>query len=315
MTAEKFRQIEELGGVIDLSARAKFVLSGADRVRYLNGQVTNDVRKASRSAALHALVTNVKGRIESEVFIHAGSAGDLLFLDAPAEHRESLAARLEKYIIADDVVLTDVTDEWSLTHAFGPAVAAGNAERFDDLRNDTNRVLSCNRFGMPGCDIWLKTENAGISLPAGVEMDPGTLETWRICRGIPAVPNELNADAFPQEAGLESRAMDFSKGCYIGQEILSRIKMTGKMPRVLVSFTAADGTLNGRAMASLKLFARDEGGTVKPAGEVTSLCVHPVLDRPAGLAYVRQGLERAHSLLLASEDPPSITSEVQISGT
>jgi folate-binding Fe-S cluster repair protein YgfZ len=122
--------------------------------------------------------------------------------------------------------------------------------------------------------------------------------------------------AFPQEAGLESRAMDFSKGCYIGQEVLSRIKSTGRMPRKLVRFQLEDSAFETRASGlpggSWRLWVRSADG-VEEAGAVTSACLHPVLDRVIGLAYVRQGLERERSLLLAREDPPGILLKVEIS--
>ena len=115
MTAEQFRLIEERGTAVDLSGRAKFMLSGADRVRYLNGQVTNDVRHAKEDEAIYACVTNAKGRIEGDVFLHASPLnGGCLMLDAEAGLRESLGARLEKYIVADDVEIRDVTEEWHL---------------------------------------------------------------------------------------------------------------------------------------------------------------------------------------------------------
>ena len=117
MDAELYQSLLAKGGCVDLSARAKWRLSGADRVRYLNGQVTNDVRTARADEALYACVTNVKGRIEGDVFIHA--EGDSLILDAPEALRESLGMRLEKYIIADDAVLEDITDEWRLWHVIG----------------------------------------------------------------------------------------------------------------------------------------------------------------------------------------------------
>jgi folate-binding protein YgfZ len=95
---------------------------------------------------------------------------------------------------------------------------------------------------------------------------------------IPRWPHELNAETFPPEAGLESTAMDFAKGCYIGQEVLSRIKTTGKMPRTIIAFESAAAVHTG-----------DELWLDKPVGTVTSATRHPVNGRIAGLAMIRQG--------------------------
>src|SRR5712672_1893590 len=110
------------GGWVDLSDRAKFRLSGADRVRFLQGQVSNDVRLARTDAALYACVMTVKGKMSADVFIR--TEPDAFCLDAEPELREPLAARLERYIIADDVTLDDVTDSHALVHVISPRAEA-----------------------------------------------------------------------------------------------------------------------------------------------------------------------------------------------
>lgn len=311
MTGEFLQRIEREGGAIDLSARAKWLVTGTDRVRYLNGQVTNDVRKAAAGEALYACVTDAKGRIEADLFIHA-APGDALCLDAEPGLRESLSERLGKYVVADDVLIGDVSADWTLLHVFGAAAESG---AWGAEPGAVARIVKANRLGEPGFDLWTPVSSSPprTSLPM---LSAEEAETLRICRGVPRWPHELNMAAFPQEAGLESRAMDFSKGCYIGQEVLSRIKSTGRMPRVLVRFQIEDPAF--RALVSeapdppWRLWIRSAEG-LKEAGAVTSACLHPVLDRVAGLAYVRQGLERERSLLLAQEDPPGIVTKVEIS--
>lgn len=296
MTPELFQQLEQSGGVVDLSDRAKFMLTGSDRVRYLNGQVTNDVRRAKTSESVYACVTNLKGKIEADGFIHAGE-NDSLLMDAEPGLREPLAMRLERYIIADDVDLRDVTDDWRLFHFFGAAaneVTGGRA------------VKTEGRFGQQGVDLWLPASAERPSFAAPL-ISAEDAEIWRICHGIPRWPLELNAETFPAEAGLQNRAMDYAKGCYIGQEILSRIKTTGKMPRSLVRWMG--GPVKPE---SNELYTRTEEGVEKGIGAITSACLHPVLDRWIGLAYVRQGTEATHSLLLADKVTPRMFSELEI---
>ena len=100
--------------VLDLSARAKLRITGTDRFRFLNGQITNDLREATETEAIEACVLNAKGKIDAHIFV---SARDESFLvDADPNLREKLRARLERYIIADDVQIEDVTDQFSLVH-------------------------------------------------------------------------------------------------------------------------------------------------------------------------------------------------------
>ena len=298
--------LQQNGGVIDLSDRAKFRLSGGDRVRYLNGQVTNDVRKAKADESVYACVTNLKGRIEGDVFIHTGLDGESLFLDAEPGLREALAMRLERYIIADDVELADVTDEWRLFHFFGAAAETVGSWR-DAAENDGfSAIKTKGRLRATGLDVWFR---ASVPMPAFdcAVVTADEAETLRICNGVPKWPLELNSEAFPAEAGLQNQAMDYAKGCYIGQEILSRIKTTGKMPRVLVRWLGGP-----EKPESTALFLRNEEGDEKEIGMITSSCFHPVLDRWVGLAYVRQGTEVMDSVLLADKVTPRMFSELEI---
>jgi len=267
MDAALYQTILTTGAWADLSARAKWRLSGADRVRYLNGQVTNDVRTTRADTALHACVTSIKGKIEGEIRLH--THGDALLFDAPADLRDTLGPRLEKYIIADDAVLEDITDEWRLIHVIG-SIAPESA----------GHAIACSRFGLAGFDLWIPASEPSPALTA-VQLSDEDVESLRILQCIPAWPNELNADAFPPEAGLEKTAMSFTKGCYIGQEILSRIKTTGKMPRELVAWEA-EGDSALPAETSLRLDDRE-------IGRITSSTRHPVTGLRVGLGYVKQG--------------------------
>ena len=310
MTAELYQQITAHGAAVNLSSRAKFRLTGADRVRYLNGQVTNDVRRVKADETLYACVTDVKGRTAADVFIHAQD--DALLLDAEPELREPLGLRLERYIVADDVELTDVTEEWQLWHVWSDAgiaslrspsgqPAAGDL-RFAPVpaRNESSlykqepphHLLHSTRFGTAGFDLWLPAAAEPLAFDSRPVLSDADLETWRILHQIPRWAHELNAETFPPEAGLESKAMDFSKGCYIGQEVLSRIKTTGKMPREMIAFESV-AVVN----------AGDELWNEKLVGKVTSTTRHPVTGLTHALAMVRQGTPRAGLRLGGSAGP------------
>lgn len=290
MNADLWQRMEQEGGMVDLSTRTKLCFAGADRVRYLNGQVTNDVRTATASSAIYACVTDAKGRIAGDVSIHASD--DALWVDAEPGLRESLAVRLERYIVADDVVLQDASDEWCLWHVFGPAV---------ELIAGEVRAVSSNRFGVPGVDVWRRVGELPLEVPCAL-LSEADAETVRVLRSIPRWPQELNGDTFPQEAGIETRAMSYAKGCYIGQEVLSRIRSSGRMPRELASWQA-----EAMIEAGAELLFAD-----KVVGRVTSAARHPITGRTHGLAFVKQGSAAAHSILLARTGTPSIESSLEL---
>jgi folate-binding Fe-S cluster repair protein YgfZ len=121
--------------LFDLSGSAKLRITGSDRLRFLNGQVTNDVRKASESAAIEACVLSAKGRMNGHVFLSA--ARDCFLADADPDLRHALIARLERYVIADDVQIEDVTDRLSIFHVLSPTAPA---------LGDGWRLVSARRF-------------------------------------------------------------------------------------------------------------------------------------------------------------------------
>ncbi len=293
MTANFFQQITTHGAAVNLSSRAKIRLTGADRIRYLNGQVTNDMRQAKSDESLYACVTDVKGRIAADVFAHV--EGDSLLLDAEPELRETLGMRLERYIVADDVELSDVTEEWQLWHVLGGADAPASIDNVHFAQDCPHHILHSTRYGAKGLDIWLPASADAPTFDSLPILSEADLETWRILQKIPRWPHELNAETFPPEPGLEARAMNFTKGCYIGQEVLSRIKTTGKMPREMIAFES-----------NVAVNAGDELWIDKAVGKVTSVTKHPATGQTIGLAMIRQG-SASDALHVGSSTGPLLT--------
>src|SRR5204863_9900507 len=126
----------------DLCDRAKFRVTWTDRFRFLNGQITNDLRKASEAVALEACVLNAKGKLNGHIFIAA--LGERFLVDAEPELGEPLRTRLERYATADDAQLKDVTEGLSLCHVLAKAPPM----------LDGSRTASVHRFATPGSDIW-----------------------------------------------------------------------------------------------------------------------------------------------------------------
>lgn len=263
----------------DLSARAKFRITGADRVRYLNGQISNDVRKAVEDRAIYACVLNVKGRISGDFFIRTD--GESFLIDADPALREQLPVRLERYAIADDVQFEDVTQELALLHVLG-ALEMGQG-------------VETHRFGVPGTDIWLPMTGRDaaleeLKLPL---CDEDCAETLRIERGIPRWGRELSEEIIPIEAGLETNAIDYAKGCYIGQEVISRIKMSGQTNKRLCGLMVVGEPLPAAGMRLRNTADR------KDVGWITSVSAISRLGRPIALGFVKRGFQEFGTLLEA----------------
>ena len=263
--------------VFDLSDRTRLLFSGADRLRYLNGQLTQDLKRLAPGRALPACVTSAKGRLQAEVWVSfEGGADGSVALDAAPELREALAARLERYIVADDVVLEDHTGREGLLHCIGfargqatssegspaPFRAAagagvdagvdagadanvgdpidatvgvgGGAVEFPAVLRDFPRVAA-TRLGEEGWDVRVpldRLEAVKLAL-AGLLATDADWEALRISRGIPVWGAELDENTLPPEGGLERTHIDYHKGCYIGQEVISRLKSVGHVNRRL----------------------------------------------------------------------------------
>jgi len=285
----------QVEGWIDLSGRAKFLLRGPDAERYLNGQTTTDVRRATPDLAMPSLITTAKGKIEADIFI-SRQAPDAFFIDAPDDLREALQMRLDRYLIADDAEITDVTEEFGLVHVIGaePAVPEGAV------------VRRANRYGRDGWDLLGGT---GISLAQlGTALTSEDLEPFRIAHGIPRWGAELSPDVLPQEARLEERCLDFHKGCYIGQEVISRIKSVGKVNRLLCALVA-EGANDALAPGNL-LFLED-----REVGSITSVAKNAELGRITALAYVKRDASSPGTVLRAECPEKRLLSRLEIRET
>lgn len=271
---------------LDLSGRAKFRVSGTDRLRFLNGQITNDLRKVSETCAIEACVLTAKGKTDAHVFVSV--LGECFFVDAERELRETLNARLERYVIADDVQIEDVTDEFSLFHVLSqqpPTPGYG-------------RIASARRFAESGWDIWVEAAQHDTvleRLSSGfTQCDSDAAEVMRIEQGIPRWGRELTGEIIPIEANLEQRTIDYQKGCYIGQEVISRIKMSGQTNKRLCGLISLDDI---PLQPGMKLAAPSAAG--KEVGWITSATRSETIVKEIALGYVKRGFNSAGTTLEA----------------
>ncbi len=271
-----YREFQRGGGVVDLASRLKLAFKGADRVRYLNGQVTANIAAAGTGAIVPACVTTAKGKLSGDVFVGIWPAA--LIVDADAALAETLSARFERYIVADDVTIDDVTNSAALVHCVG-------MDR--DRVTAICPVFPVNRFGIDGFDLlppWRENlppiwEKLAAEFPV---LSEELLEVIRIERGVPRWGFELGEDTLPPEAGLDRTHIDYHKGCYIGQEVISRLKSVGHVNRQLTGFVADAPIPVGASIFSAE----------QPCGAITSACWSFALERPIALGYLRRSAAR-----------------------
>jgi folate-binding protein YgfZ len=244
--------------VSDLGWRGKILVTGDDRLRWLNGMVSNAVQSLPEGEGNYSFLLNVQGRIQGDCFVYRRS-GDL-FLDTGFDQVPGLMRHLDHYIIMDDVELADVSRQWTAlslagpgagrvlaTLGFSPAVPASENPRMHTARIGEIEctVIEAYHVAIPRFEIWFAPEHvlavwetlqAAGANPCGIE----AIETLRVLEGTPLYGVDLNDRDLPQETA-QTRALNFNKGCYLGQEIVERIRSRGKVNRSLRQF-ALDGS-------------------------------------------------------------------------
>jgi len=250
-----------------LKPRALWRLSGPDAERYLNGQVTNDLTKLLDGHAMYAAVCTAKGRMEGDISV--AKHADAYYIDADISLRESLGARLDKFLIADDAVFEDISDEWSLVHYFCDVPPVDLADGF---------AISHTRFGLSGCDFW---KPGVIEIKHEKIADADVVETFRLEYGLPKWGAELTANTLPPEAGPHMLAgISYTKGCYVGQETIARLKSIGHVNKTLVFLRSATAEFPPVG-AKLTLDGKE-------VGAITSSGFSPRLEKGIALGYAQR---------------------------
>ncbi|MBZ5571752.1 MAG: folate-binding protein [Acidobacteriia bacterium] len=283
-------------GLFDLGTRAKVAVTGGDRVRWLNGMVTNNVRDLVPSHGVYAFLLNPQGHILGDLYAY--NRGESLLIDTDQAQLEKTLATFDRYIIMDDVEVTNLSDKMTAIGVAGPKAgetlrAAGFEAvqlaplQFVDL-SWQNRAMTLARGDNPAVEwyeLWCAPgevaalhdglKQAGARLAGGSAVD-----LLRIASGVPRYGTDIRERDLPQETEQE-RALNFNKGCYIGQEIVERIRSRGAVHRKFSGFEVR-GPL-------------PEPGTKiqvdgKDIGEITSAAALPLSEgeRNVALGYIRR---------------------------
>ncbi len=222
---------EVLGGVREFfvwKPAAWLRVTGADALSFLQGQFTNDLRELGAAGAVYGLWLNHKGRVLADSFVVRGGGTEEFWVGSYFSEAAAIRERLEAYVIADDVVVEDVTAEWMGVTLF-PGESenvAGKGLRFSGRRADE----PCVEWVLPGS----AAEEEVRRWTGARELSVEEMERRRIEAAIPAVPRDIGPGELPNEGGLETGAISYQKGCYLGQEVMARLKSMGQVRRRLV---------------------------------------------------------------------------------
>src|SRR5438270_1487916 len=286
--------------------RTLLSLTGRDRTRWLNGMVSNNIRDLAPSHGVYAFVLTPQGHIQADVY--AFNRGESLLVETDRPQSETLLRIFRKYIIMDKVEIEDLSEKVTVVGITGPQ--SGEALARLGLSKDlgTLQLVDANWNGItvtlvrgdnpsfPNYELWVPGEYAdsiwNALLQAGaVEVHEQTLETFRILCGIPKVGKDTREKTLPQETGQE-RALNFNKGCYIGQEIVERIRARGAVHRAFVGFEVKGNV----PAAGTKI--QSEG---KEVGEITSIAAEPLKGKLLALGYLRREFLASDKTLTAGE--------------
>jgi folate-binding protein YgfZ len=311
----EYRAARESVALFDTSWHAVVTLAGPDRTRYLNAILTNNILALTEGRGTRALLLNAQGHILAELEVYA--TPEKLVTLSHASVRERTLATLDKYIIMDDVLLEDLTDEVGSFAIEGPRAAvivqqacgvALEDQQELSIRDVTIERMPCHflrrsHFGQPGAEfiarrdwlplLWQKIL-AGVRAHGGEPIGMSALNTLRLEARAPWFPADFSNTVIPHEAALEDTHISFTKGCYTGQEIVERVRSRGHVnrKRVNLRFSAANPPTPGTKL-------RADGADV---GAITSAAFSPASGVAIGMGYARREHNAPGSVLQVEGD-------------
>ncbi|MFZ5863644.1 MAG: YgfZ/GcvT domain-containing protein [Nitrospirota bacterium] len=318
-----YRVLRAGAGLLDCTPRPRLRVTGAARAKFLQGILTNDVSALHPGQGLYAAVLTGKGKMQADLTVYALS--DWWWVDAEPEVADKLPALLSRYTIGTDAVVSNLAASHGLLGLFGPSAAKVLAAALPtrsfppgtlavcDMEWNHHRVIVAEAGypGTPGYKILAPTEATAairdaLHAAGASAADPSALEIVRIESGVPRFGLDMSEENFPPEARIEDRAVSYTKGCYMGQETIARIKTYGHVNRLLVGLHPdTDRPLP----AGTRIVAADDA---KDIGYVTSSIVSPALGRVIALGYVHRSLEAPGTTVALGAEPRILATVVSL---
>lgn len=302
ISIQAYDAARERAGLVDRTEYSYIVVSGKDRASYLQGLLTNDVAALGPGQGCYAAYLTPQGRMITDLWVF--ELGDVILLRVARDVKPTILERLDQFIFSEDVKLGDVTDVFMSIGVVGPQAAtllSSVLEISPSLLNELPEqgnlrasfqgqsaiVLRLSDFADPSFEVLVEAlafESllAAVRRVGAVMLDGPTAETLRVEAGVPKFHQDMDEETIPLEAGIESRAISLTKGCYVGQEVIIRVlhRGHGRVARKLVGLIKTGDVTFKRAA-----IVRAEG---KDIGQVTSAAWSPALQRAIAMAYVQR---------------------------
>jgi folate-binding protein YgfZ len=300
--SQAYQAAREHAGLIR-RRRGLIVVSGGDRASYLQGLLTNDIVALGAGQGCYSAYLTAQGRMISDLFVY--ELGDAILLALPLATKDTVLAKLDQFIFSEDVQLGDVSDPFATVAVVGPAAAAMVASaigmneadvsalepygnRRIDVEGTAAILLRVMDTGEPGFEIVIPGEAVAdllekLHASGAADIDEETADVLRIEAGVPLFGPDMDDETIPLEAGIEQQAISFTKGCYVGQEVIIRVlhRGHGRVAQKLVGLAFEPGA----DLPALGAAVQVDG---KEIGEVTSAATSPALGRPIALAYLKR---------------------------
>lgn len=282
-----YRALRTAAGVVRRVDRGVIGVSGADRATWLQGLVTNDVLDLEPGQRRYAAYLTPQGRMITDM--HVAALSDRLLLDVPAPLAASLTARLDGLIFTEDTQVADESASLEVWGVYGPDADGA-------VRRATVALFQDEGYGVPGCAWYWER---GRALPGALaqlpEVNLDTLDVMRIEAGMPKFLADMDEHTIPLEAGIEDRAISFSKGCYVGQEVIVRVTQRGggRVARRLVRLSMSAPSIDPGAT----LWSGD-----REIGRVTSAAYSPALETTVALGYVHRDFVESGTQITVAAD-------------
>jgi tRNA-modifying protein YgfZ len=294
----QYRQLREECGLLDRSGRGKLAIRGAEAAEYLQGQLTNDVEGLAPGEGCYAALLDRKGHMQGDMRVLRLDP-DEVWIDTEPEALGAVKRHLDMYKVGRQVEVADLSAERAILSLVGPrSVEVAGTAALPTQASEAASVggVECLAVGARGgADLIAAAGDAerlreALLAAGAAEVSPEAVEVLRIEAGVPRFGAEMSGETMPAEAGIVEAAVDFEKGCYIGQEPVARLHYRGRPNRHLrgleLSAPAAPGT-------ALRLGERE-------VGRIGSACVSPVRG-PIALAIVRREAEPGAELLVGED--------------
>jgi len=327
--SSSLRALSSAAVVVARADRGVIRVSGAERATWLQGLLTNDIVALAPGQGCYSAWLSPQGRLITDALVLAED--DAVTLEVPGPIGDDLYRRLDAAIFAEDVLLTDEGGVWTSLGVHGPDAArivsrtlhaADGANPATDETTlsswpefanaalpDAGRLFRHDPYGVPGFTLRVPRAAADgwtsrLRLAGAPVVAPADLEWARIEAGRPEFPLDMDTDTIPLEAGIEDRAISFTKGCYVGQEVIVRVvhRGGGRVARRLVGLR-----LTGAAVPAPRAAIRQGAREV---GHVTSAALSPRLGHPVALGYVRRDAVEPGTTLTVDCDGTSVPATV-----